>query len=715
MIVEARASRSRPDKEAVAILSSMHRKLAALGFIGVSAGSLAAVTAGVHVLKVAHLLPAAMQSYGVPTGTPDLPVAPSPSDYGISPALASSISEWNALRQSDSNSFSAYATFLMSHQGWPGEAGLRKAAEKAIDPGSMNAGQVLGFFRVFPPLTTIGQARYAFALQATGQADKARDAAREAWHAGALPQTDESRILTLFGPSLTAADHDARIDSLLSNGDRQAAQRMLPLASPAARPLFEARYVLQTNAPDAGSRLAALPADANSNAGFLQDKANWLRRAQQANAARALLANRPPLTVRPAVPEKWFETMLTLAREAAADRQWSVAYDVASKLDDAYPPGTDISERPYGERDDYTSLAWLAGYTALNRLGRPADATRMFLRYAGGARSQQTRAKGFYWAGRAAQASGGSGVAEGYFREAAAAADQYYGQLAIEKLGRPIPPPEQGSASVDSAARAAFQNRSIVQATRALGQMGRYGDQTLFVRAIAQGAASDSDRALAAELGRTIGRPDLGVWVAREARSRGATFYARPGFPEVTLQPGWSRYWSLAHAITRQESSFDRAAVSGAGALGMMQLMPGTANETARKMGMPYARGRLTTDASYNMTLGTSYFSTLLDRWGGSVPLAVASYNAGAGNVSKWVAQNGDPRLPGADMVRWIEDIPFQETRNYVQRVLENAVVYDSFAPQGGGTSGRLSYYLGRSFSAPSAPALTSAAPASGP
>jgi soluble lytic murein transglycosylase len=691
----------------------MHRKLLLLGFVSVSAGSLAAVTAGMHGVKVSAVLPAAMQTYGGPVYAPP-PVAPTTSEYGVSPAVASALTQWNALRQSDANSFSAFANFLLSHQGWPGEASMRKAAEKAIDPDRDSAGQVVGFFRVFPPTTTVGEARLAFALYATGQADKAREAARAAWTGGVLPQSDESRILTQFGGALTSADHDARIDALLSNGDRQAAQRMLPLAGAPMRALFEARLALQTKAADAGSRLAALPAEANANAGLLRDKAEWLRSAQQANAARALLANRPPLAVRPAVPEKWFETMLTLAREAAADRQWSVAYDIAAKLDDAYAPGTDVSERPYGERDDYTSLAWLGGFVALNKLARPADARKMFLRYAGGARSQQTRAKGYYWAGRAAQAAGEAGTAEGYFREAAAAPDQYYGQLAIEKLGRPIPPPEQQLASVDPAARAAFQNRSLVQAARALGQMGRYADQTLFVRAIAQSATSDSDRILAAELGRSLGRPDLGVWVAREARTRGATFYARPGFPDVTLEPGWSRYWSLAQAITRQESSFDRQAVSHAGALGMMQLMPGTANETARKMGMPYARSRLTSDPSYNMTLGTSYFSTLLDQWGGSVPLAVASYNAGSGNVRKWVAQNGDPRLPGADMVRWIEEIPFQETRNYVQRVLENAVVYDTFATQGGSTSGRLSYYLGRSFGSAPPPASTATGGTSG-
>jgi soluble lytic murein transglycosylase len=168
----------------------------------------------------------------------------------------------------------------------------------------------------------------------------------------------------------------------------------------------------------------------------------------------------------------------------------------------------------------------------------------------------------------------------------------------------------------------------------------------------------------------------------------------------VQLSPAYSRHWTLAHAITRQESSFDRAAISSAGARGMMQLMPGTAREVAGKLGLPYQFASLTSDPSYNMMLGTSYLSTLLDQWGGNATLAVASYNAGTGNVRRWINENGDPRVPGTDVVRWIEAIPFSETRNYVQRVLENAVVYDSMNPQAGGygaSANRLSFYLGKS------------------
>jgi soluble lytic murein transglycosylase len=683
--------RSVPDKEGAVILSSMQRKALFLSLFGASAGAVAAVgTMGPS--HVAAILPATVQGAFTPAPPPAPPPAPS---YSIDPSLASALAEWNSLRQSDNYPFSSYASFLLRHRGWPGETAMRKTAEKAINPDTSPASQVVSFFQAFPPLTNIGQAKLAYALFTTGRADEAREAARQAWIGGPLPTADESRILTYFSGGLKPEDHDARIAALLAAGKAQDAVRNLPLASPARRPVFEAEIALQTNAPDVGTKLAAVPVGAETDAGYLRDKANWLRNGGQANAARQLLAGRGPLTVRPADPEPWFATMLTIAREADHDKQWMAAYGIASKLDDAYPAGTDVSDRPYGERDAYTSLAWLGGSAAL-KLGRAGDAVRMFDLYAHAARSPQTRSKGFYWAGRAAASAGQTADSAAYFEQAATAPDQFYGQLALEKLGRHVPAPPIAPAAPTEAERTAFAARSLVQAAQALGLMGRWDDQTQFVRAIAQQAQTDSDRQLAVDFGRRIGRLDLGVWVAREARTRGDNFYARGSFPDVPISPGFARYWALAQAITRQESSFDRMAVSNAGARGMMQLMPGTARQVAGHLSLPYEFGRLTSDPSYNMMLGTSYFSTLLDQWGGNAALAVASYNAGVGNVRRWINDNGDPRTPGTDVVRWIEDIPYSETRNYVQRVLENAVVYDTLAPGGGQQGNRLSFYLGK-------------------
>jgi soluble lytic murein transglycosylase len=671
----------------------MQKKAFALSLLGVSAMSVAAVATGVRPAHVVQILPAAMQSAMAPVAMPSAP-RPAPAYSPVPPAVSADLARWNSLRQTDSLPFSSYASFLMSHRGWPGETAMRKTAEKANADGGA-AYEVVGFFSAFPPLTAAGHARLAFALSASGRSDEALESARRAWTGGVLPPTDEARILGQFGGRLTSADHDARLEALLGNGDTQSAARTLPLASAQRQALYSTRLALQTRAPDAASRLAALgPVD--GDAGLLIDRANWLRNTGQSLAARQLMAQPHRLVRPPANAEKWMESMTILAKGAANDAQWSTAWQIASQLDDAYPPGTDVSARPYGERDEYTNLAWLAG-NAANKLGRFADAARLFDLYGRAARSSQTRTKGFYWAARAAFNAGQRAQSDSWLEQAAANPDQFYGQLALERLGRPLTPPAPTPASASSAERAAFAAKPLVQAAKALGDMGQWSDQSLFVRAIAEQAETTSDRVLAAQFGRTIGRQDLGVWVAREARNKGQTFYDPAGFPEVTLPAAYSHHWALAHGITRQESSFDRAAVSHAGARGLMQLMPGTARETAGKVGLPYDFGRLTSDPAYNVMLGSSYFARLLDEWGGHAALAVASYNAGSGNVRRWVRDNGDPR-GGADIVTWIEAIPYSETRNYVQRVLENAVVYEAMRAQRSGTRpNRLSFYLGKS------------------
>ncbi|MBX9814542.1 MAG: lytic transglycosylase [Proteobacteria bacterium SG_bin5] len=614
------------------------------------------------------------------------------------PALAAAITEWKALEQSDSYSFDVYARFLLAHPGWPGEANRRRAAERALDTASWSPGVAVDFFRRFPPLTPTGMVRFAEALKATGLTSEANDAARAAWVRGALPPSDEAALLAGFAGVLTSADHDARMDALLWAGATGSAQRQLALVSPARRELFELRLALRTRAPDAGARAAAVADRFADDAGFLADHAIWLKNANRWSEARDLLARPHGFARPPANVEAWYELLLDQAKGAAADARYQQAYDIARQVDDGYPQGTDVSQRPYGERDVYTDLMWFAGQTAVKTLARPAEAVALFDRYARAAQSPQTRAKGFYWAARAAERAGNPEAARGYFEQASAYAGQFYGQLASEKLGRALAAPAaQLQRPVESATREAFLARETVQAARYLGSTGAYQDQTAFVRQIALDAKSESDHVLAAELSRSLGRPDLGVMVGRSAVTNGLADYALAGYPSVKVPAAANDSWTLVHAIARQESQFDRAAVSRVGARGLMQLMPATAREQASKLGLPYDTSALTTDTDYNIQLGSAYFQRLYNNYG-SYPLAIAAYNAGAGNVNKWLAAYGDPRMGTIDPIDWVESIPFSETRNYVQRVLENAVVYDLLNPARARSQGqaRLSWYLGR-------------------
>ena len=638
----------------------------------------------------------------IPRSTEPSPWQQAQNRIGVAsdPAISGTIRQWRALQQSDGLGSATYMNFIMTNPGWPGEDRMRRLAETGINPNSYDPSQVTAFFARFPARTATGHARNALALMQMGRMAEARIAARNAWIGGTLSPDDEVRLLSLFGSGWTSAEHDLRADALLWRGDIGGAQRMLAYVSSARRPIYEARIAFRQKAPDAAMKMQLAEALGASDAGFIADKAAWLLGSGNSIAARQYLANRPELTFRPGDAEKWYEALLVHARAAANDSQWSFAYAIASKLDDAYSPGTDVSTRPIGERDDYTSLAWLAGSTALYNLNKPGDAMEMFRRYAEAAKSPQTQSKGFYWAGRAALQAGDKAIANGYFTRAAVFPDQFYGQLSLERLGRPIPVPAtvERPVEISAAERAAFANRSVVRAVKALGEMGYWEDQSKFARAIANNADSDSDHYLAVELAQSIGRPDMGVMVGRRAVSSGLDGYGTSAFPRVPV-PSEAQYnWTMVHAIARQESQFDRQIVSHAGARGLMQLMPGTAREQAGKLGMSYSPGALN-DPSYNIMLGSSYFQRMLDYYGGSYPLAVAAYNAGPGNVNRWIKANGDPREAGADMLRWIEQIPIYETKNYVQRVLENAVVYEAMNPERArfrGSNTPLSQYLGK-------------------
>lgn len=607
----------------------------------------------------------------------------------------SAISQWRALRQSSNYRFYDYARFLNYNEGWPGEVAMRRAAEKAMRPGE-DPSLVLGFYRLQKPASGNGWARYAEALASAGKTAEAIAAAKEAWASPDLGAENEASMLARFGGYFAPADHDRRVDSLLFDKQPENAHRLLAWTSADRRAALTARVAMQSRWPDAEARYRAAQHRISADAGLLMDRLRYLRDGNNDYSARVLAAQPHQFTERPADPERWYDMLLVLANGAVQDRQYHLAYNIARQLDDALPPGSQVADQPYGVRDNYTSLAWLAGRVALDRNSSPSNAVAMFHRYAYGGKSLQVLTKGFYWAGRASLAAGRPAEASAYFQRASAYPELFYGQLALERLGRSVPAP--GAAppvAPTDATRSAFAQNRLVRATRAILYGGRADEQMLFVRALAESLDTQTERSLAIELSKQLGRNDLAVWVARSARNAGVPFYVRDAFPTLGSRPRTA--WSLAHGITRQESSFDRNAVSYAGARGLMQLMPGTAREQAAKLGVAYDYRRIH-DPDTNVMLGSAYFQRMLDTWDGSVPLAVASYNAGPGNVRKWINAYGDPRTRQVDMIGWIEAIPFTETRGYVQRVIENSVVYDSLNPQAATrTSLHVSRYLGKS------------------
>ncbi|RVQ69740.1 lytic transglycosylase domain-containing protein [Croceicoccus ponticola] len=604
------------------------------------------------------------------------------------------ISRWNQLVAQNGGSFEEYAGFISQYPGFPRQDLLQGKAEAALVDKYVEPGRLVAFFDRNPPLTNVARAQYALALRSLGRSE-ATAVATEAWRGGKMSPTAEATVAAMFGNNFSENDQVARMNELLWQADREAAQRQIMRVSGASRGLLMARLAtLQGQDPLAVG--LTVPQDASGDPGWLYNRARQLRTTGQGSAARNLLANAPVLSHTPIDPQAFVTELRLQAGDALAMGDTATAVRIARRAAQAFAPDADVSKMSSGIRDEYEKLFYPLGEAALAR-GDARSAADMFETYARSQRTAPARTKGFYFAGLAGDKSGAQDVARRNYEAAAAFPDQFYGQLALEKLGRKLEVPVGTLPMPSMAKRAEFNARPLVQAAREVGRIGDWRTAVYFFRELGQQAQTTEDFSLIAELARDMGRRDLGVIAGREASTAQVYAFSKYAFPRIDVPMGTSN-WSMIHAISRQESQFATDAMSHAGARGLMQLMPGTAQEQAGKMYLSYNREALIADPQYNVKLGAGYFSRMMNTFGGSYPLAVAAYNAGPGNVGKWLRTNGDPRKGEIGWVEWIEAIPFTETRRYVARVLENAAYYDALYPESGNRSGPypLSYYLGK-------------------
>ncbi|WP_234027119.1 lytic transglycosylase domain-containing protein [Erythrobacter sp. KY5] len=594
--------------------------------------------------------------------------------------IGAAISQWERLTGNGDYSFADYAGFALRYPEFPRMEMIRSRAEGTLDDEVPEQGDALAFFDAYPPLTNHGRALYALTLVAANR-DEAFDMAREAWRGGDMSATAEAYIFGLFGSQFSDEDHAARMDALLWQGDAEAAERhIVNLAAP-QRDLATARIALVrgTLPSEAG---IPVPADAQRDAGYVFNLVNYYRTRRMTDAAINLLSNRPDFNAPAFDSAEFVGDMLAIAKAAGA----TSSVRIASKTDDLFEEGEDISQGSFSLRDRYTDLMWLGGTNALWQLGNGAAAAPLFLRYGEAARTPLTRAKGFYWAGRAARQAGLSEDAARYFEMAAEYPHYYYGQLSLQALGRPMPQFAQlPQLQIDAATRAEFEARPLVRAIRTIaGNRRDWRTERRFFQAIGESAKTPEELLMVNQLASETGLEEMAVVVGMEAGANGLSGFERVGFPTVPTPR--VNDWTMVHAIARQESEFDRTRTSHANAIGMMQLLRSTAREEAGILGIQYMSANLTEDPQYNIRLGDAHFARRMDLYGGAYPLAIASYNAGPGRVRQWLALNGDPRRGEIDWVEWIEKIPANfETRYYVMRVIGNAVSYSHMYPEQAG------------------------------
>jgi len=325
----------------------------------------------------------------------------------------------------------------------------------------------------------------------------------------------------------------------------------------------------------------------------------------------------------------------------------------------------------------FAEAQFLQGWIALRRAGDPKRALASFVRLHDNMRFPVTLARAAYWAGRASEAAGDAEQARDWYLKASSYSVAYYGQLAQLRLPADARPATTGVQAPSREDRARLERSELARAARLLADVEEHERVKHFVRRLVDVAENPAQHRAVAQFAVGLGRPDLAVSAAKRSAQRAGVMLPDEGWPTITTPQAETPERALVLATIRQESSFEADAVSHAGARGLMQLMPQTARGVASKLGRnDHTTLRLTADPHYNMTLGQTYLAGLLDTYNGSYPLALAAYNAGPGRAAQWIRDNGDPRSTAVDPIDWVEMITIEETRNYVQRVLENVQVY---------------------------------------
>ena len=557
-------------------------------------------------------------------------------------------------------SFGEIADFLDANPTWPSRERLIRRAEEAMEISRIADPIALEWFTLHRPLSGPGQIRLAEAMLRNGMDEDGRQWLRYAWINNVFARRTSRAIYRRHRKILSMADHIARLDQMLWQGHRYSARRLYTVVPGEYRKLAEARESLMVRGPGVDSKIAAVPDALLNDSGLAYERLRWRRRKNLDERAREILLQPPP-NLGPQ-PKKWWLERHIQTRGALREGEAGLAYRLASE------------HGQLAGQFSYAQAEWLSGWIALRFLNDAATALRHFGNLYGNVKFPVSRARAAYWAGRANMALGNGKDGTKWYRAAARHPSTYYGQLASEALGSKGRWRMPKEPSPSAAAKRRFNGRELVRLSRLLLQLKQEKHLRPIILHLMRTATSPEGRLQAARLGQVLGQTSLAVR-ASKLSLRAGTLLARTGYPVLSNLAPMRIEPALAHAVARQESEFDLTAVSSASARGLMQLLPRTARKVAKSLRLRYRRERLF-DGRYNMRLGSAYLGQLVKAYRGSYIMALAAYNAGPKRVSRWLRQNGDPRRGVVDPIDWVEAIPISETRNYVQRVMENLQVY---------------------------------------
>src|SRR5438105_6265114 len=592
-------------------------------------------------------------------------------EAAITDPVARKLAEWIILRSDENGAtFERYRAFISANPSWPSQTFLRRRMEAALWDDRRDDATVWAWFQNESPLSAKGKFVLARVMLARGDRANAERLVRDGWRNDVISEDTESAALEVFGGLLTPGDQKARMDLFLYGSEHEAALRAAKRLDAGQVALAQARIAAYRKTSNTRALLDAVPRELHGDPGYIFSKIQLLRREEKFAEAAALMLSAPRDPARLYNLDEWWIERRLLARKMIDSGEHRTAYLIAR---DAALPTRDI----YKTEQEFT-----AGWIALRFLTDPALAAQHFARIGVGTVNPTTLARAGYWQGRAAEAAGRSQEARAAYAAAAEQSTSYYGQLARAKLGMP-------QLELNDAPTARVRGVERLEIVRAVQLLFDLDERDIAIPIFADmGENGDPDALVGlGEVASRYGYARGMLLVGKAALNRGLPFdfYAYPvtGIPPFrAIGPDVEK--SVIFSIARQESAFNPADVSAAQAYGLMQVTPDAGRYVCKRAGVGFDLARMKTDVVYNVALGAAELGGLLEDYRGSYIMTFAAYNAGRGSVKKWIDRYGDPRDPKVDAVDWVELIPFAETRNYVQRIMENLQVYR--ARFGGGT-----------------------------
>ena len=581
----------------------------------------------------------------------------------IDDPAAQKLIQWALLRDPNNTAgFDQYNSFIRANPDWPSIPLFRRRAEARLWQERSDPATVRRFVGT-QPTSARGRLALARAMLSDGDRAGATREVRAVWQSAELSADLEAAVIDSFRDELTPADDIARMDQRIGAKDFAAAMRAAKRVGSTQVAIVKACEAAETNVTKGGALLEALPKEAQGDLGYVLCRLHWLLAHDDVAAAVKLLAEISGDDLQRQDTDEWWRELRTLARRLLDLNDPKTAYGVVRE---AASPAN-----PYYRAEFH----FIPGWIALRFLSDPITALQHFGKIDEGSSDPIVLARAAYWRGRAFEAIGEFDKMRAQYETAARYPTAYYGQLARARLGvneisvRPLPP------------QAGLEG-STTDLRRALDMLYAIGELDLALTFVSDLADSNSDIVALREIGELTSRhkdAQAMLVLGKTALARGLAM-ERYAFPEIGV-PSYSPIappidQCMVYSIVRTESAFDQRDTSPANAVGLMQVTPEAGRDTAQRFGVTYDWKRLVSDPVYNMQMGVAEVSALFREYTGSYIMTFAGYNAGRGRVRQWVAQHGDPRNPKIDAVDWVERISLAETRNYVQRVMENLQVY---------------------------------------